>query len=83
MYLYLNDLIPKPEPTDEAEVVELRLVGAFYTYCGWFPWSDFEGESFSEEKVYELTGGQSGLPTADPAAVRADELQIEEQFRMR
>jgi hypothetical protein len=38
------------------------MVRGFYTYFGWFPWGDFEGESFSEGKVYELTGGQAGTP---------------------
>ena len=61
MSLYLPDhLLPKSESKAEGEVVELRLMGAFYTYFGWFPWTDFEGESFSEEKVLQLTGGRVG-----------------------
>jgi hypothetical protein len=32
------------------------------TYFGWFPWGNFEGESFSEGKVYQLSGGQAGSP---------------------
>ncbi len=61
MSLYLPDYpLPKSETKAEGEVVELRLTGAFYTYFGWFPWSDFEGESFSEEKVSQLTGGRIG-----------------------
>lgn len=59
MFIYApDDLLPKPQSKTESENegVELRLVGAFYTYFGWFPWSDFEGESFSEEKVSQLTG---------------------------
>ena len=57
MFLYQpDDTLPKSETKTETEVVELRLVGAFYTYFGWFPWADFEGESFSEEKVSQLTG---------------------------
>ncbi len=61
MSRYLPDhLPPKFEAKAEGEVVELRLMGGFYTYFGWFPWTDFEGESFSEEKVFQLTGGRVG-----------------------
>jgi hypothetical protein len=63
MFFYRADNpLPKSQPGTESEVTELRMVGAFYTYFGWFPWADFEGESFSEGKVYQLTGGQAGAP---------------------
>ena len=62
------NLLPKRRAGIESEVVELRIVGAFYTYFGWFPWADFEGESFSEGKVYQLTGGQAGSPVPAVAA---------------
>ncbi len=63
-----RNLLPVPQPTTESEVIELRIVGAFYTYFGWFPWADFEGESFSEDRIYELTGGRS----SEVCAVEAD-----------
>ena len=50
---------PKRGSEPGSEVVELHIVGALYTFFGWFPWSDFEGESFPEEKVYELTCGRA------------------------
>ncbi len=50
---------PRRSSKQDSDVVELRIVAAFYTFFGWFPWSDFEGESFSEEKVYELTCGRA------------------------
>ncbi len=69
-----GSLRPKAELTSESEVIELRIVGGFYTYFGWFPWSDFEGESLSEDRIYELTGGRSSgvasldteLPLSEP-----------------
>lgn len=61
MSLYLPDhLLPKSGSKAEGQVVELRLMTGFYTYFGWFPWTDFEGESFSEETVSQLTGGRVG-----------------------
>jgi hypothetical protein len=57
-----HDLMPKCQPTSESEVTELRIARGFYTYFGWFPWKDFEGESFPEETVCQLTGGRAATP---------------------
>jgi hypothetical protein len=62
----------------DSEVVELRIVGALYTYFGWFPWSDFEGESFSEEMVSELTCGRAVTVDAE-----AEEVEWLEEPRRR
>ncbi len=59
---HAGSLLSKCRPGAESDATELRMVRRFYTYFGWFPWGDFEGESFSEGKVYELTGGQAGTP---------------------
>jgi hypothetical protein len=47
-------------PASEAkpEVVQLHMATGLYTYFGWFPWSDFEGEALPEETLSKLTGGQ-------------------------
>ncbi len=57
---------PRRDSKIDSDVVELRIVGALYTFFGWFPWSDFEGESFPEEKVYELTCGQATADDGQP-----------------
>ncbi|MFI5396547.1 MAG: hypothetical protein ACHQ9S_13520 [Candidatus Binatia bacterium] len=49
---------PTPAPEAKSGVVELRMATGLYTYFGWFPWSDFEGEALSEWALSELTGGQ-------------------------
>ncbi len=60
---------PRRDSKTDSDVVELRIVGALYTFFGWFPWSDFEGESFSEEKVYELTCGRAEVDDGEPEPV--------------
>jgi hypothetical protein len=47
-----------PAPEAKSGVVELHMATGLYTYFGWFPWSDFEGEALPEEALSELTGGQ-------------------------
>ncbi len=61
-------LLPELRSETESEVVELHVVGACYTYFGWFPWADFEGEHFSEEQIHELTGGRTSAGTIDASA---------------
>jgi hypothetical protein len=64
MFFYRGrDLEPKSEPGTDSNVTELRVARGFYTYFGWFPWKDFEGESLSEETVCQLTGGRAATPT--------------------
>jgi len=62
LFYRADNLLSECRPGTESEVAELHIVRRFYTYFGWFPWADFEGESFSEGKVYQLTGGQAGTP---------------------
>jgi hypothetical protein len=72
----VHDPLPKCQPTSEFGDTELRIARGLYTYFGWFPWGDFEDESFSEEKIHQLTGGQAGTPTpAVPAGAEADPSQ--------
>lgn len=54
------------ESCAETDAVELRWVAGFYTYFGWFPWSDFEGERLCEEQLDELTAWKRR-----PAATRS------------
>jgi hypothetical protein len=68
-----DNLLSECRPGTESEVTELHIVRRFYTYFGWFPWKDFEGESFSEGKVRELTAGQAGTRMSTVVAgVEAD-----------
>jgi hypothetical protein len=52
-----NLLLRKPQPRTQPEGAELHIIRRFYTYFGWFPWGDFEGESIAAGVVHELTGG--------------------------
>jgi hypothetical protein len=61
-----NLLLPQSQPAAESDAIELRIVRRLYTYFGWFPWADFEGENVLEETVYGLTGGRAG---ASPSAI--------------
>lgn len=47
-----------PPTEGQPEVVQLHMATGLYTYFGWFPWSDFEGEALPEAALSKLTGGQ-------------------------